>query len=443
MNSEQWLVDLPAPIFPPLPMPFPALKLAIAAAARGMWSEVIAALQNMPLDEDLEIRSQVLDLALQVLLSGDFEQQWEVAKIVPKLGDIAIAPLLELLNNSDIEIEERWFVARILGEFDRADVIAALLTAIRQGEDPELSEIATGALAKIGTSAIIALAELLTTADGAIAVRALAQIRHSHTIEPLMSAIAHAAPQVRSLTVEALGSFHDPRIPPLLLTKLTDPAARVRQAAVVALSRRGDLSAELDLVRQLQPLLFDLNLGVCEATALGLARLPDPAAVEVLAEVLMADRTPPSLRSQVILALGWIGTRAALDRSFAALTTAAPATIGEIVTSIGNTELERTYASQLLVAYLRANVADLSAHLKQEIATALGNLGDIQSVPELIQLLEDPTERVKLYTVAAIAKLSPVIPTEILQLADRSDLSPELQLGVRMCLSHWQMYSAS
>jgi HEAT repeat protein len=380
-------------------------------------------------------------LALQVLLTGDFEQQWEIAKIVPKLGEVAIAPLLELLNDSDIEIEDRWFVARILGEFNRADVIAGLLTAIRQGEDPELSEIATGALARIGTSAIVAITELLTTSDCAIAVRALAQIRHSQTIEPLMSAIEHPDPQVRSQIVEALGSFHDPRIPPLLLTKLTDPAARVRQAAVVALSRRSDLTAELDLVRQIQPLLFDLNLAVCEATALGLARLPDPAAVDVLAEVLMTDRTPPTLRSQVILALGWIGTRAALDRSFAALATAAPGTIGEIVTSIGNTESERRYASQLLVAYLRSQIAALSAHHKQEIAIALGNLGDIHSVPELILLLEDPTERVKLYTIAAIAKLSPVIPGEILQLADRSDLSPELQLGVRMCLSHWQMDS--
>jgi HEAT repeat protein len=432
-------------------MPSPSLQPAIAAAERGMWSEVILVLQNIPLDGDVEARSQLLNLALQVLLSGDFEQQWEIAKIVPKLGEIAITPLLELLNDSDIEIEDRWFVARILGEFDRTDVVAGLLAAIRQGEDPELSEIATGALAKIGTSAIVALTELLTTADCAIAVKALAQIRHSQTIEPLISAIDHPDPQVRSQIVEALGSFHDPRIPPLLLTKLTDTAARVRQAAVVALSRRSDLTAELDLIHQLQPLLFDLNLGVCEATALGLARLSDPSAVKVLGEVLTADRTPPSLRSQVILALGWIGTRAALDRLAAALATAAPETIAQIVTSIGNTESERSYASQLLVAYLRVHLADLSAHLKQEIATALGNLGDIHSVPELIRLLADPTDRVKLYTIAAIAKLSPVIPAEILELAARfsegeaspTDLSPELQLGVRMCLAHWQVDSNS
>ncbi len=420
-----------------------AIDPAIAAAERGMWAEVIATIQNMPLDADEALRAQVLGLALQVLMDGDFEQQWEIAKIVPKLGEIAILPLLDLLNDSDVEIEERWFVARILGEFDRSDVVTALVMAIRQGEDPELSEIATGALAKIGTSAITALTELLTTSDCAIAVTALAQIRHSQTIEPLSRTLQHPDPQVRTLTVEALGSFHDPRIPPLLLTKLTDTAASVRQAAVTALSLRSDLTVELDLVRQLQPLLFDLNLAVCGATALGLSRLPDPYAVTVLAEVLVADRTPTPLQSQVILALGWIGTCAALDCLVAALVTAPPAMRGEIVTSIGNTERERCYASQLLAAYLHANIAGLSASVKQEIAGSLGNLGEINSVPELIQLLGDPDDRVKLYTIAAISKISPTIPAEILQLAARSDLTPELQLGVRMCLSHWQLDSKS
>lgn len=416
------------------------LDPAIAAADNGMWSEVINQLQKIPLDR-AQRRSQALDLALQVLVRGDFEQQWDIAKIFPKLGEIAIEPLLNLLNDGSIEIEDRWFVARILGNFDRPDVVAALVATIRQGEDPELSEIATGALAKIGTAAIVALAELLPTSDCAIALAALAQIRHSQTIEPLLSTLHHPDPQVRTLAVEALGSFHDPRIPPILLTKLNDVAASVRQAAVIALSLRSDLTIELDLVRHLQPLLFDLNLAVCKATALGLSRLPDPDAVTVLAEVLGSPRTPAPLRSQVILALGWIGTRSALDRLAAALATASLAASGEIVRSIGSTELERTYASQLLVTYLHANIAELPASVKQEIAAALGNLGDMSIVPNLIQLLGDSDVRVKLYTITAISKLSPTIPAEILQLVDRSDLTAELQLGVTMCLSHWQLQS--
>ncbi len=419
-----------------------ALSKAIVAANTGNWSEVVERLQAMPLGaEDRAARQQVLDLALQVLLAGDFEHQWQVAKIFPKLGDLAIAPLLALLNDTEVEIEERWFVARILGSFKRPEAIVALVETIRQGEDAELSALAISALAQIGVAAIPALTALLPTADCALAVTALSQIQHSQTIDPLLSTIDHPDPQVRTATISALGCFHDPRILPHLITKLTDLAPNVRRAAVVAICLRSELAIELDLVRHLQPLLFDLNLAVCEATAIGLARLPDPRVVGILSEVLAASRTPASLCTQIVLALGWIGTRPAMDSLATALVTASPEASIEIVRSISSTEGGRDYATQLLSAYLRSNIATLAAVVKQEIAVALGNLGNLSSVPELIQLLADPDDRVKLYTIASIAKLSPALPTQILELADRSDLTPDLQVGVTMCLAHWQARS--
>jgi HEAT repeat protein len=441
----------------------PDLQPAIAAAQQGRWSIVIEYLQILPIvgtpddagaDELVAWRSQVLDLALQVLLQGDFEEQWEIAKILPKLGAIAIQPLLNLLNdNNELELEERWFIARILGEFGggatlpehRRQVVSALIESIERNEDPDLVEMATSALAKIGTPAIAALTDLLNPPFGkdsrrehrVLAVTALAQIRHSQTIEPLLGAADDSDPQIRTLTIEALGSFHDPRIPPLLLAKLTDVAASVRQAAVVALCLRPDLATELDLVTHLRPLLFDLNLAVCEATALGLARLTDVRVVELLKQVAIDDRTPATLRAQAILGLGWIGTEAAIT-TLGSLLAIAPADLAsEIIASVSKTEHERIYASQVLLAYLTTD--RLSASLKQEIATALGNLGNIQAVSELVQLLGDPDDRVKFHAIAAMVKLSPMMPAQILELASRADLEPELQSGVRLCLSHWQV----
>src|SRR3712207_8445144 len=55
-------------------------------------------------DTDLE---QVLNLALDVLDAGDFQERWEVAKVFPKLGAIAIAPLLEILEDEDADLELR------------------------------------------------------------------------------------------------------------------------------------------------------------------------------------------------------------------------------------------------------------------------------------------------------------------------------------------------
>lgn len=415
---------------------------AIVAAATARWSIVIDLLQMMPLTLSDSERTLAIDLSLQVLLNGDFEQQWQIAKIIPKLGEFALPPLLKLLNDPEIEIEDRWCIARILGGFKRSAAIAALIELIRQSADPELSAIATGALAQIGTAAIPALVDLLPTADCALAVTALAQIRHSQTIDPLLDTLHHPDPHVRTITIEALSSFHDARIPPLLLPHLSDLAPSVRCAAVSALCLRRD-EIECDLIRHLQPLLFDLNLEVCEATALGLARLPDPQVVTVLSEVLASSHTPVKLRSAVIRALGWIGTRSALASLAAGLATAPPASLVEIITSISNTETDRTAASQLLADYLRTNLATSTASVKQEIAVALGNLGDTSSVPELIQLLGDPDNRVKLYTIAAIAKLSPTIPPEILQLVDRSDLTPELQIGVKMYLDRFEARSSS
>jgi HEAT repeat protein len=439
----------------------PDLQPAIAAAQNGMWSAVIEYLQVLPIvstpddsisDDLLAWRSQVLDLTLQVLLQGDFEEQWEIAKILPKLGEIAIQPLLNLLNDCGIDLEDRWFVARILGEFNRPQVVTALVESIELNQDPDLVEMATSALAKIGTPAISALTDLLHPAPGKdcslehrlLAVTALAQIRHSQTIEPLLGAADDPDPQIRTLAIEALGSFHDPRISPLLLAKLTDIAASVRQAAVTALCLRPDLAAEFDLVAQLRPLLFDLNLAVCEATALGLARLPDERVVELLKQVAIDSHTPPTLRSQAILALGWIGTEAAIV-ALGSLLVAAPGDVAsEIIASVGKTEHERIYASQVLLAYLAtdrsATRSDrLSASHKQEIATALGNLGNIQAVSDLVQLLGDPDDRVKFHAIAAMVKLSPVMPPQILELASRSDLEPELQIGVRLCLAHWKV----
>jgi HEAT repeat protein len=441
----------------------PDLQPAIAAAQQGRWSIVIEYLQILPIvgtpddagaDELRAWRSQVLELALQVLLQGDFEEQWEIAKILPKLGEIAIQPLLNLLNDNDeLELEERWFIARMLGEFGgraalpehRQQVVAALIESIDRNEDPDLVEMATSALAKIGTPAIAALTDLLNpplSKDSrrehrVLAVTALAQIRHSQTIEPLLGAADDPDPQIRTLTIEALGSFHDPRIPPLLLAKLIDVSASVRQAAVVALCLRPDLAAELDLVTHLRPLLFDLNLAVCEATALGLARLTDVRVVELLKQVAIDDRTPATLRAQAILGLGWIGTEAAITTLGSLLSVASPDLASEIIASVSRTEQERIYASQVLLAYLTTD--RLSASLKQEIATALGNLGNIQAVSELVQLLGDPDDRVKFHAIAAMVKLSPMMPPQILELTSRQDLEPELQIGVRLCLSHWKV----
>lgn len=379
------------------------LDRAKTAADSGDLSVAIDRLQHLSI-EHIAANQLVLDIAIQVLIQGDFDQQWEIAKIIPKVGNIAIQPLLNLLNDLDVDLEDRWVVARILGEFHQPQVIAALIELIQQREDLELTEIAISALTKIGVPAITALTDLLDTPDRHTAVTTLTQIRHSHTIKPLIQVIDDPDPQLRSLIVEALGSFHDSRIPPLLVIKLTDIAPTVRKAAVTALCLRSDLGAELNLSQHLHPLLFDLNLAVCQATAIGLARLPDLSTVKILTEVLLSPQTPPELKSSVVLALGWIGTKPTIDTLIAALPQASRSLGSEIVIAIGKTDRAQVYASRILANYLQ-ELDPSATNVRQEIATALGNLGNPNIVPHLVQLLDDPDDRVKLYAANAISKL--------------------------------------
>ena len=406
-------------------MSFLDINRAQTAADNGLWSIVTDVLQDLSLTQ-LEHPQAVLDLALQVLLEGNADRQWDIAKIIPKLGEIAVQPLLAIANDNEIDLEDRWVAVRILGEFSQPEVVMALVGLITRDEDLELTTIATSALTKIGIPAIAALTDLLATAERLVAVKILAQIRHSRTIDPLLQVVDDIDPQIRTLSIEALGSFHDARIPPILLTKLTDVAASVRKAAAVALSLRSDLAAELNLLQRLRPLLFDLDLAVCGATAIGLARLPDPEVVAVLTAVLLSTHTPDRLRSPIILALGWIGTRAAID-SLMAMLNLAPELAPEILTSIGKTEREQVYASESLVGYLRLNQLH-PAIVKQEIAAALGNLGNPQTVSDLVQLLADPDDRVRLYTIAAISKLSPTVPQSSLESIDRVGVLHKLQI---------------
>jgi HEAT repeat protein len=391
------------------------IDLANAAIDQGKPSIAIDHLQDLAIAQlDAIDLDRVINLALTILIQGDFEQQWEIAKIFPKLGEGVIPPLLALTTDSDQEIEDRWFGARILGEFPDPEVVSALIALIHQDQDPELTAIATGALTKIGMPAIAAITQLLGTPDRRIAIMILAQIRHSLTIEPLLQVIDDPDPQLQTIIVEALGSFHDQRIPPLLILKLTDVTASVRQAAVVALCLRGNLVTELNLLQQLRPLLFDLDLAVCKATALGLARLPDPEVVVTLNEVLIDARTPTELKSAVILSLGWIGTKSAIDTLMTALPRISVDLIPEIFSSISKTERECVYASRQLIVYLQSlPMADPHLEIvKQSIATALGNLGNLDAVPHLVKLLDDPDDRLRLYTLTAIAKLSPPVASQ-------------------------------
>jgi HEAT repeat protein len=440
------------------------LEQAQVAADRKNWTQLVQCLQQLSIEghkpysqqqpttnesieqaQETDNLEQVVSLAIKVLAWGDFQDRWEVAKILPNLGTSAIAPLISVLEDEDADTEQRWFAARILGEFDRPEVIQALAELVKN-PDEELSQIAAETLANLGLTAIDSLGTLLLQEDLRLfATSALAQIRRSETIVPLLSVVKDPQAVVRATAIEALSSFHDPRIPPVLVEALTDPATAVRKEAAIALGVRSYLDQELDLVKLLKPLLWDIRLEVCSCAAIAIGRLKTDAAAATLLELLRSATTPVVLQIEAIRALGWMETAAALDSLkqvlIARFSDINSTTCQEIVTVLGrveNPELKAKAAEILLDFLATDRPAVQLVEIKKSLAVGLGKLGDTRALNALIQLLADPDNSVRLHGTAALKQLSAIGAKQQLEsLVKQDNLEPELKQGIAIALQEW------
>jgi HEAT repeat protein len=437
--------------------------MVLSAAMRQQYAAQLSALAGrlVPADHAPE---QLLTLALETLATGDFQTRWDVAKLLPQLVraasvplEAAIAPLRTLLLRDDEELS--WFVIRILGQLDHpdalADVLPVVVETLKTTHSAEVQSMAAEVLAGYGIQAIAALTELLThDAWRLLAVRSLAQIRHADAIAPLLEVVQDADPDVRVAAIAALGSFPDPRIPPVLIHALHDLTARVRREAVVALGLRTHL-LDLDFVSLLQPLLRDFNLEVCRQAAIALGRLGTDAAADALFEVLRSPHTPLPLQIEIIRALSWVGTATSLGYLQQGLTQCLDLqVIQEIITALGRIEIPtlQPQAAQVLMAALSSHPyvlesgeqsgeqsSEQSDELKQAIAFSLGQLQQLQALDPLIHLLAEPDARVQLHAIAALKQLdADAARARLAALATADDLPENLRQGIAIALAEWQ-----
>ncbi len=417
------------------------LQQAQTAQAAGDWTGVIQCLQQLASAEIDQETSQVLDLALEALTEGDFSQRWDVAKVFPRLGARAgidihniIAPLIEIVK-ADEDEELRWYAARILGEFNQPSAIAALVNLLKSSDNDELTSMAASALGQIGNPAVAALSELLADeTTRLIAVKSLAHIRRSEIIAPLLTVVKDPDANIRATSIEALSSFHNCEIPPVLLDALDDVAAPVRKEAVTGLGFRSDLRAELDLVNKLIPRLYDFNLDVCCTAVTTLGRLGSDRAAEAI-DALLHSPTPIILQLECIRALGRLETPLCLQYLCSSLNEpSAPVLQQEIIKVLGQVETLKAIAGDILLEAL-----PLSSSLTSAIALSLGRLGETKAVEPLIKLLANPDTGVRLHAIASLQQLAPVQTYQHLQqLNNDSSITPELKQGIEFALSEWQ-----
>ena len=424
------------------------LQQAQTAADQQDWALLNHHLQQLLGNESSDsaaVLPLLLNLALQSLDAGDFQDRWDVAKLFPSFGDAAIAPLLDLLQDQDADPEAQWFAIRILGGFNHLNIVTALVDLLKTSNNEELRGMAVTALAEMGDSAIEMLTGLLNQDNTRrLATQTLAQIRRPETVPLLKKVVNDEDAQVRALAIEALSSFHNPEISRLLIQGLKDPAVMVRRAAVTGLGFCGADLAELDLVSHLRPLLLDLNLEVCRQTAIALGRLGTPAATNALSQSLQSPHTPELLAIELVRALGWIGTSEALhslQRSLIQLPST-ESVCQEILTVLGRVDRpdQKHQATQILLDLLQQGTFARSASARRAIALALGQLGEITALDSLINLLADPDVGVRLHVISALKTLaSDSAHQRLEQLSESEDPDSELGRGVAIALQEWQL----
>jgi HEAT repeat protein len=421
------------------------LELWQEAESQGDWVLLNHYLQQALLSNQLDHVLQeigvdrCLKMAIAVLSQGDFQDRWDVAKVFPALGEAAVPTLVELVRDDEAEFETRWFAARLLGEFQTEVSLGALIELLHPSEDEELRAMAAKALAYRGETAIAHLTPLLSNSETRpLAVRCLAQMPTPAVINPLLPVASDPQSELRQLAIDALSNFDDPRVLPVLLSGLTDSVAATRQVAITGLGRWVHAPVEVNLVERLSERLFDLDLEVCRRAAIVLAKSGSDNAAAALFRVLTSNHSPLPLRLECARSLGWMASVAALDYLRQALVAyPEPLLAQEIIQILGrwrNSSL-KPEAVQVLLQVLTNDQTFPDPEIQQEIALALGCLGEKSAIDPLIQMLTQENEGVRLHAIAALKQLDASTAQQRLEaLAHQKHLPETLQRGVAIAL---------
>jgi len=354
-------------------------------------------------------QEKVLQKVWLMFTEGDFQQRWEVAKLLPRFGTSAIAPLKSLLETEQANLDLRCEAAVVLSKINLPEAIFALTTVLKTETDLEVVTACIHALVNTGTDAIPFLIEALADPTRRLAaVEALAYLRKPETITPLLQVIEDEQWEVRVAAIEALSSFRDPKMIPALINALADPKAMVRKEAVIALGVRGCDSNQEAVVNALRARLYDLNLEVCQQSAIALGRISTPSALDGLRECLQSSITPSPLKQQLVVALSQHESEENLTVLKTALWQESLSITQEIIAKLGR--WQQSHFKNSIVAALTAyfddhQLARDSIVLKQTLATALGNLRIADGKTLLLAFMEDESRVVQLHAQVALKKL--------------------------------------
>lgn len=405
-------------------------------------------------------KEKALKVVLPLLKDSDPDLRHAAANALGWMRDPRALPALIERLQSDKDGWVRQAAARALGRIGDSGATPALIAALNDPEcefslflpKPCVAEAAAEALGQLrdrtAVPALLAAARHPAIEVAVAAVRALRRIADPASIEPLLELARHRPrgglfwPVLSDEIALALASMGQPALPALLRT-LDEPNLFARFVAAAALGHMREVSVLSALERAFLRARYKDPAAAEYAEALGL--LGDHSAVQILIEaindidsdlveaavralgVLRAEAAVPelirlykqgwgSLRLFIMIALIEIGPPAvpALIASLSESLAGIRAGLVEILGEIGDPQatpalidalqrdvddgVRRNAASALgrmkalaaVEPLIRALKSDRSEHVRAAAAWTLGNISDRRALPALIGALNDP-----------------------------------------------------
>jgi HEAT repeat protein len=343
-----------------------------------------------------------------------------------RAGHLA-ADLLALLGDPDETVRER--AAEALGRIGADDPASvAALTSLLADPTPTIRAAATralGALGKAAAAAVPDLVRLLQDADETVRTVAADAIGRMGTLDgeatgTLAQALTSEDNVVRAQTAEALGTIGAAAadVAPVLAVAATDENDMVRAKAVEALGKIGEAAADIAVPRLVRA-LRDPDGWVSALAAEALGEMGTAADEAVPALVRSLSHRNAQVRANAAEALGKLGSvahpavpaleRAATDEEGMVRARAVRA-LGEIGTPTPATR-----------AVVRAALSAPDPATRAAAAEAFGAWGHADEViqGELLALLDDANDEVKVRVVRVLPRLVEGTPEVVARLGHR------------------------
>jgi HEAT repeat protein len=403
------------------------LAKAIAACQEQNWSSAQDYLYRFITATELEPKEsfpatdegnqELAAIAIDILRHGSFDDKWNVSKLIPKLAPGIKTDLIRIAQDTEIDIDCRWFAIRSLASFQDVEVVLCLLELIKKTPEEQLQQIAAEVISHLGIEVIDQLTQLLAEPNSRLSVmQAFSQMRLPEVIAPTLTVLADSDPHIRALGINILASFPRIETASALIHGLQDHGSEVRLEAVIGLRMMIRLLDQEQLCELLAPLLHDLNFKVCSETAITLGKIKSDQVEIIFAEVITSDLTPLELVLTMIKVLGWRDSESSLNLIGKIVTDGDDRVlkmIAKTLSKVKNPTL-KPQAAQILNNLYESNylIVSKSSTIKQAIAYAAGHLGESINKPLLKILAKDDHPRVRLHSQKALEKLevSSVIP---------------------------------